>query len=95
MVSERDIVLALAASSERALADSVADVMSKRLITCGPDDRLADLMATMTEHRVRHLPVVDQGRLVGLVSIGDLVKARLGELEFESNVLRDAYLRVR
>jgi CBS domain-containing protein len=95
MVSERDIVLALAASSERALADSIADVMSKRLITCGPDDRLADLMATMTEHRVRHLPVVDQGRLVGLISIGDLVKARLGELEFESNVLRDAYLRVR
>ena len=95
MVSERDIVLALAASSERALADSVADVMSKRLITCGPDDRLADLMATMTEHRVRHLPVVDQGHLVGLISIGDLVKARLGELEFESNVLRDAYLRVR
>ncbi len=95
MVSEREVVLALAASAERALADSVADVMSRRLITCRPDDRLADLMAVMTEHRVRHLPVVEQGRLIGLVSIGDLVKARLGELEFESNVLRDAYLRVR
>jgi CBS domain-containing protein len=95
MVSEREVIRALAASAERALADSVADVMSRRLITCGPDDRLAQLMAVMTEHRVRHLPVVEQGRLIGLVSIGDLVKARLGELEFESNVLRDAYLRVR
>ena len=95
MVSEREVILALAASAEHSLADSVADVMSRRLITCRPDDRLADLMAVMTEHRVRHLPVVEQGRLIGLVSIGDLVKARLGELEFESNVLRDAYLRVR
>ena len=95
MLAEREVILALAVSAERALTDSVADVMSRKIITCGPDDRLADLMAVMTEHRVRHLPVVDQGRLVGLVSIGDLVKARLGELQFESNVLRDAYLRVR
>ena len=71
-----------------ALNESVADVMSRRPITCGPDDRLADLMAAMTEHRVRHLPVVADGHLLGLVSIGDLLKARLGELEFESNVLR-------
>ena len=95
MVSERDVVLALAASAERAPVQSVTDVMSRRLLTCGPDDSLADLMAVMTEHRVRHLPVVDQGQLLGLVSIGDLVKARLGELEIESHVLRDAYLRVR
>jgi CBS domain-containing protein len=95
MLSERDIVLALAESANRALAGSVAEVMSPRLITCRPDDRLADLMAVMTENRVRHLPVLEDGRLLGLVSIGDLVKARLGELEFESSVLRDAYLRVR
>ena len=95
MVSERDVVLALAASAERAPVQSVTDVMSRRLLTCGPDDSLADLMAVMTEHRVRHLPVVDHGQLLGLVSIGDLVKARLGELEIESHVLRDAYLRVR
>jgi CBS domain-containing protein len=95
MVSERDVVLALAASAERAPEQSVTDVMSRRLLTCSPDDTLAELMAVMTEHRVRHLPVVDHGQLLGLVSIGDLVKARLGELEFESNVLRDAYLRVR
>jgi len=95
MVSERDVVLALAASAERAPGQSVTDVMSRRLLTCGPDDSLADLMAVMTEHRVRHLPVVDHGQLLGLVSIGDLVKARLGELEIESHVLRDAYLRVR
>ena len=95
MLAEREVVRALADSAERALNESVADVMSRRPITCGPDDRLADLMAVMTEHRVRHLPVVEAGHLRGLVSIGDLVKARLGELEFESNVLRDAYLRVR
>ena len=95
MLAEREVVRALADSAERALNESVSDVMSRRPVTCGPGDRLADLMAVMTEHRVRHLPVVEQGRLLGLVSIGDLVKARLGELEFESNVLRDAYLRVR
>ena len=95
MVSERDVVLAMAASAEKAPVQSVTDVMSRRLLTCSPDDSLAELMAVMTEHRVRHLPVVDTGQLLGLVSIGDLVKARLGELEFESHVLRDAYLRVR
>jgi CBS domain-containing protein len=95
MLAEREVVRALADSAERALNESVADVMSRRPVTCGPEDRLADLMAVMTENRVRHLPVVADGHLLGLVSIGDLVKARLGELEFESNVLRDAYLRVR
>jgi len=95
MVSERDVVLAMAASAEKAPVQSVTDVMSRRLLTCSPDDSLAELMAVMTEHRVRHLPVVDTGQLLGLVSIGVLVKARLGELEFESHVLRDAYLRVR
>jgi CBS domain-containing protein len=95
LVSERDVVLALSAAPAQAMTAEVVDVMSRRLVTCGPDDRLADLMAVMTEHRVRHLPVIDQGRLVGLVSIGDLVKARVAELELESHVLRDAYLRVR
>ena len=95
VVSERDVVLALSASPAQALTAEVAAVMSPRLVTCGPEDRLTELMAVMTEHRVRHLPVLAEGRLVGLISIGDLVKARLAELEFESNVLRDAYLRVR
>ena len=95
MLTERDVVLALAASAEKAPVQSVTDVMSRRVLTCGPDASLAELMAVMTEHRVRHLPVVDHGKLLGLVCIGDLVKARLGELEFESHVLRDAYLRVR
>src|SRR4029078_7052426 len=95
VVGERDVVLAMAASAEKSPVQSVTDVMSRRLLTCSPDDSLAELMAVMTEHRVRHLPVVDHGQLLGLVSIGDLVKARLGELEFESHVLRDAYLRVR
>lgn len=95
LLSERDVVRALAGSAERALAESVSDVMARRPVVCGPDDRLADLMAVMTEHRVRHLPVVQHDHLIGLVSIGDLVKARLQELVLESSVLRDAYLRVR
>ena len=61
VVSERDVLLALAASAERALGESVSDVMSRRPITCGPDDRLAALMAVMTEHRVRHLPCRRRG----------------------------------
>ena len=95
IITEHEIVSSLARFGGDLLQMRVSDVMSRRPITCGPDDRLAALMAVMTEHRVRHLPVVDEGHLVGIVSIGDLVKARLGELEFESNELRDAYLRVR
>ncbi|MGH9132567.1 MAG: CBS domain-containing protein [Ilumatobacteraceae bacterium] len=95
MVSERDVIRALAGSGDAVLARAVADVMTHDVITCSNADRLGDLMHIMTKHRVRHLPVVERDRLVGLVSIGDLVKARLEELEVESHVMRDAYLRVR
>jgi CBS domain-containing protein len=95
VLSERDVVHALARVGHDVLALPVSEVMSRQVITCTTEDRLADLMETMTKRRVRHLPVVEEGRLVGLVSIGDLVNARLHELEIESNVMRDAYLRVR
>ena len=62
--------------------------MSNPVITCDPADTVADLMAEMTSHRIRHLPVVRNGRLVGIVSIGDLVKNRLDEIEQESRSLR-------
>lgn len=95
LISERDVVVALARTGDEAFNELVSAVMAHRLITCGPDDRLTDLMAVMTNQRVRHVPVVERGRLAGIISIGDLVKARLNELEFESQILRDAYLRVR
>ncbi len=95
VISERDIIKALARSGESAMTQAVSQVMSKAVLTCSPDDHLRVLMEVMTRQRVRHLPVVDNGALVGMISIGDLVKARLEELETESNVLRDAYLRTR
>ncbi len=95
VLSERDIVVSLARSGAGVLSDPVAEAMTRKVITCSPEDRVNDLMAGMTRSRVRHFPVMDGGRLAGMISIGDLVKARLNELEFESSVLRDAYLRVR
>ncbi len=95
LLSERDVVAALARSGADALSGSVADAMTRKVITCSPEDRVNDLMAVMTRSRVRHISVTDGGKLAGIISIGDLVKARLNELETESAVLRDAYLRVR
>ena len=66
--------------------------MTRNVVTCGPDDTVKQLMAEMTRRRVRHLPVVVGDRLVGIVSIGDVVKSRLGEVELEATVLREAYI---
>lgn len=94
ILSERDIVRHLAAEGAALLASErrVAAVMTTGVITCTPDDGVKSVMAQMTRHRFRHAPVVEEGRLAGLVSIGDLVKCRLEEIEMEANVLRDAYL---
>ncbi len=86
IVSERDVVRRLAAGPE-ALALTVADVMTTQVHVCEPADSVDDLMRLMTLRRVRHVPVVVDGRLTGLVSIGDAVKARIGELEFERDQL--------
>lgn len=88
IISERDIVRGLADYGSAFLALSVAEVMTRRVATCDPDDSVADLMAEMTNRRIRHLPVVRNGRLVGIVSIGDLVKNRLDEIEYEARSLR-------
>jgi CBS domain-containing protein len=92
MVSERDVVHAFAAHRAEASEIKVAEVMARNLITCRPEDSLTRVLGLMTRHRVRHLPVLDAGRLVGLISIGDAVKHRLDELELEAAVLRDAYI---
>jgi CBS domain-containing protein len=89
MFSERDVVRALATSGATALDMKVAELMSAEVSVCSPSTELNDLMTMMTERRFRHVPVVDDGRLVGLVSIGDVVKARLEELEHDKKDLLD------
>ncbi len=83
IVSERDVVRTLHARGAELLDTSVADIMTTDVRTCGPDDEVDSLRNTMTEHRIRHLPVVGEGRLVGIVSIGDVVKSAISELATE------------
>jgi CBS domain-containing protein len=92
IISERDVVHAFAAHRAEASEITVADVMTRDLVTCRPEDSLTRVLGLMTRHRVRHLPVLEGGRLAGLISIGDAVKHRLDELELEAAVLRDAYI---
>jgi len=92
IVSERDIVHHIARDGEAALHATVSEIMSAPVEICAPDEDLKHVMATMTQKRVRHVPVIDHGRLAGIVSIGDVVKHRLAENNLEINVLRDAAL---
>ena len=88
IISERDIVHALARHGSRLLSVGVAEVMTQPVVTCDPTEGVGELMAEMTNRRIRHLPVVENGRLCGIVSIGDVVKNRLDEIEFEAHSLR-------
>jgi CBS domain-containing protein len=88
ILSERDIVIALAEHGGDLLSRPVDQIMTRTVITCDPGDSVVALMAEMTNRRIRHFPVVADGRLCGIVSIGDLVKSRLDEVEFEANSLR-------
>ncbi len=92
--SERDVILALADEGAAVLAPDrhVRDLMTKGVRTCRPDDAVKAVMAEMTRHRFRHMPVVDGGKLAGVISIGDVVKTRLDEMELETVVLREAYI---
>jgi CBS domain-containing protein len=89
MASERDVVRKLHENGPELLKRPVVDIMSEIRVTCGPDDAVDDLAALMTNNRVRHVPVLEDGRLVGIVSIGDVVKNRLDELEAEHQHLQD------
>ncbi|GAY17210.1 CBS domain-containing protein [Mycobacterium sp. shizuoka-1] len=91
IVSERDVVRKLHDQGAELLRSSVADIMSTVLVTCSPDDLVDDLSALMTNNRVRHVPVMQGGRLVGIVSIGDVVKNRMEELQAEQQHLQ-AYI---
>lgn len=89
VVSERDVARAVALFGPDALELPVADVMARNPWTCHPEDTCDDLMRVMTARRVRHLPVLVHGELAGLVSIGDVVKRRVAELEEEAEVLHE------
>ena len=83
IVSERDVVRQLHERGRDLLDATVGDLMTRNVITCAPSDRAADLARVMTDRRIRHLPVCDDRGLCGIVSIGDLVKTRMDELERE------------
>jgi CBS domain-containing protein len=91
IVSERDLVRAFASHGAKAMELEARHVMTRDIVTCDPDDSIDQVMGTMTRGRFRHLPVVRHGELLGLVSIGDVVKARLEEAEHETEALK-AYI---
>jgi CBS domain-containing protein len=87
IVSERDVVRSLHRTGARLLDEPVQTIMTPEVRTCAASDKVDDLMVVMTERRIRHVPVVDGDSLVGIVSIGDVVKSRIGDLEGERNEL--------
>ena len=92
IVSERDIVRALGERGTAALDDPVSRIMTRRVSTCTEGETISSIMERMTEGKFRHVPVVDQGRVVGIISIGDVVKHRLHEMERDSAAMRDYIL---
>jgi CBS domain-containing protein len=89
ILSERDIVRVLADRGAAVLSENVATVMTRKVLTCNETEHVAAIMERMTTGKFRHLPVVDQGKLVGLISIGDVVKSHVHEIEGETNALRE------
>jgi CBS domain-containing protein len=89
ILSERDIVRALAERGASVLDEPVSQAMTRKVVTCKENETVAGLMEHMTAGKFRHLPVVDQGRLTGIISIGDVVKHRLHEIETETAAMRD------
>jgi CBS domain-containing protein len=89
ILSERDIVRVIGERGHAALEENVGAVMTRKVITCTETDTIAFIMERMTAGKFRHLPVVDEGRLAGVISIGDVVKSRLHEIEHETEALRE------
>lgn len=92
ILTERDIVRVLAERGAAALNDPVSAAMTRKVSTCHENETIASIMERMTEGKFRHVPVIDQGRLAGIVSIGDVVKHRLQEMERDSAAMRDYIL---
>lgn len=91
LISEREIVHAFSRYGEAAGSMLVKEIMQYGVTTVSPDESVNRVMKLMTHHRVRHMPVLSDGKLVGIISIGDVVKNRLEDLELETSVLRDVY----
>lgn len=91
VMSERDIVREIARNGGKSLNDTVATIMSRDVVTAGPTETVDEGLGRMTERRIRHLPVLDSGRLIGVVSIGDLVKHRIAAVEAEAAAMQ-AYI---
>jgi len=89
IISERDLAYALAAHGSDLSRILVSELMTRVVVVCSPEDSITDAMKLMTQRRIRHLPVKEGDQLVGIISIGDVLKHRLGEVELEANVLRD------
>ncbi|HVX98493.1 MAG TPA: CBS domain-containing protein [Pseudorhodoplanes sp.] len=89
ILSERDVVRAIAGGGAAAMQTPLTEAMTRKVVTCKGSDTITSLMEQMTDGKFRHLPVVDGDRLAGIISIGDVVKYRLWELEQEQNALRD------
>ncbi|WP_417460095.1 CBS domain-containing protein [Kordiimonas sp.] len=89
IISERDVMRGLAIRGGGVLADDISTLMTKSVFTCSRDDTVGHLMAMMTERRIRHVPVLEKGELVGMISIGDVVKERMQETEQEAAALKD------
>jgi CBS domain-containing protein len=95
IITERDITYALAGHLDGLPEMHVSDLMTGTVVTCSPQDSIANVARIMTARRIRHLPVKEAGRLVGIISIGDVLKHRLTEIELEASVLRDLAMAVR
>ena len=95
LISEREIVHAFSRYGETAGSMPVREIMQSGVTTVSPEESVNRVMNLMTRHRVRHMPVLRNGKLAGIISIGDVVKHRLEELELEANVIRDAYIATR
>ena len=95
LISEREMVHAFSRYGETAAAIPVKEIMRHGVITVSPDESVNRVMNLMTRHRLRHMPVLRDGKLAGIISIGDVVRHRLDDLQLETNVLRDAYIAAR
>ena len=95
IISEREIVHAVSRYGDTVVSMPVKEIMQHGVITVTPEESVNRVMKLMTHHRVRHMPVLRDGKLAGIISIGDVVRHRLDDLELETNVLRDAYIAAR